>query len=184
MEDNWRPIAWRDVKGYEGKYQVSNIGLIRKSNGIIIGQYFHQHGYLIARLSQPRKAVRVHRIVAEAFIDNPEQKPFINHIDCVRSNNVVWNLEWCTQKENLDHARALGRLRSDYLVGKRSNRAKLTDEQAFSIIAEYRVGGTSWGKLAKKYGISKRSVGSIISGRSYVPLPNPPRQPMNGEETK
>lgn len=163
-----RQMNWKSIKGYEGKYEVSDTGLIRNSKGGLIGQYQNHNGYMMARLSNPRKEIRVHRIVAESFIENKYGKPFVNHIDCVRSNNTVANLEWCSQWENLNHSQHLGRMQRDYWIGKRSPSATLTDETAEQIRVEYKKGGVSWESLAKKFGTNKRTVGRIISGESYV----------------
>ena len=91
---------WKDIKGYEGLYQVSNLGRIRKENKII--SPWTQLGYKIVVLWKNKKCkkFRVHRLVAEAFILNPNNYTQVNHKDEDKSNNSVENLEWCTQKYN------------------------------------------------------------------------------------
>jgi hypothetical protein len=149
-------------------YEVSENGQIRLMTGRIIGQWSNDQGYKLVRLSKPRKIERVHRIVAEAFIPNPKCLPFINHIDFDRSNNASVNLEWCTQRENLQHSEKSGRMQRNYWVGKRSPNAILNEETAAGIRLEYAKGGISWAALGAKHGISKRSVGRIVRGESYV----------------
>ena len=161
-------MKWLPVVGHEGKYEVSNTGLIRNSSGRQIGLYKNHNGYLLARLSGPRKEVRVHRVVAEAFVENPLSLPFVNHIDCIRDNNSVKNLEWCTQWSNLNHSQKLGRMQRDYWSGKRSPNANLDDKTVAKIRQEYAAGGVSWQLLAEKYGTNKRTIGRIVSGESYV----------------
>lgn len=161
-------MKWLSVLGYEGLYEVSDTGRIRKVDGTEVGLYKNHDGYLMAKLSKPRKEVRVHRVVAEAFIANPDRLPFVNHIDCVRHNNNASNLEWCTQWQNLNHSQMLGRMQRNYWVGKRSPNAAIDSETVSKIREEYLNGGVSWETLASKYNTNKRTVGRIVSGESYV----------------
>jgi len=161
-------MKWKPVKGREGSYEVSDSGQIRKCSGKVLGQWKNDQGYSLARLANPRKTVRVHRIVAEAFIPNPKSYPFVNHIDCNRSNNSVENLEWCTQWQNLEHSRRLGRMQNDYWKGKRSPNAALDEETVRQIRQAYANGNISWDAVGKKFGVSKRTVGRIVNGESYV----------------
>lgn len=99
--------VFKDVLGYEGKYQVSNTGkvfsILRKR---VIHTEREHKGYLRVNLwrNGKRKHVPVHRLVALAFIPNPENKPQVNHIDFNKENNRADNLEWCTNDENQVHA--------------------------------------------------------------------------------
>jgi len=107
---------WKEINGYEGLYEVSNLGRIkslpkgkhRKSEMILT---LRKHPYKFVNLSKDGKAntKSVHRLVAHAFIPNPLNKSTINHIDCNPSNNNVSNLEWVTPLENQMHSRKLGR---------------------------------------------------------------------------
>ena len=113
---------WKDVVGYEGLYRVSNLGRVSSYNRKIVmdSDYFQykwerickakimkqskdKGGYLIVSLYDNEgkcKNVKVHRLVASAFIPNDENLPQIDHIDCNRMNNKISNLKWCTCKEN------------------------------------------------------------------------------------
>ena len=111
---------WKPIEGYEGLYEVSNLGRV-KSLERYVGKRHHikekyltndvnQKGYCRVLLSMNGKAKHyaVHRLVAEAFIPNKQNKPQINHIDGNKANNCATNLEWCTASENLIHARLKG----------------------------------------------------------------------------
>lgn len=116
---------WRDIKGYEGIYQVSNLGRVRS-----LDRFVRTHerfggtrlvkgkikslpllvGYPTVNLDKDykHKVEYVHRLVAEAFIPNPENKPEVNHKDANKTNNNAENLEWVTHLENVQHSERLG----------------------------------------------------------------------------
>lgn len=107
---------WKDVIGYEGRYQVSNFGTVRsldrisysgrKLKGKIIYHGTHPEGYKTVNLCSNGicKTIRVHRLVAQAFIPNPNNLPQVNHINEVKSDNRVENLEWITNRGNVNHS--------------------------------------------------------------------------------
>lgn len=115
--------VWLPVKGWETLYEVSNLGRVRSltRNKTIKKQHLIPTGYWAVALSVKHKTFsrRVHRLVAEAFIPNPENKPQVNHIDGDRKNNNAANLEWVTQRENSLHATyTLGKNPSNWLSKK------------------------------------------------------------------
>lgn len=102
----------RSVKGYEGLYTVDALGNIfslKRNKKLIPCE--DKFGYMKVCLSNKgkEKQKKIHRIVAEAFIPNPLNKPQVNHIDGNKKNNCVWNLEWCTNSENMHHMYECGK---------------------------------------------------------------------------
>ena len=99
---------WQDIKGYEGKYQISSLGRIKslKRKNVttthIIKPRLDKNGYLLINLSMNnhKNTFKVHRLVAETFIPNPDNLPCVNHKDENKTNNKITNLEWCTVKYN------------------------------------------------------------------------------------
>ena len=115
---------WKDIQGYEGFYQISNLGNVKslervvdKGNGIlqhrkerIMNKRESVDGYYVAKLNvnKKSKSIAIHILVARHFIDNPNNYPEVNHKDCNRKNNQVDNLEWCTHQQNVEHSKQLG----------------------------------------------------------------------------
>lgn len=105
---------WKDIEGYEGMYQVSNLGRVRSfkkyREGRILKSFPDPNGYLKVSLSKNNKLKnhRVHRLVAIHFIPNPQNKSQVNHIDGNKQNDNVNNLEWSTPSENGKHAYKIG----------------------------------------------------------------------------
>lgn len=104
--------VWKDIEGYEGLYEISNKGNVKSlvnNNGVarekILKPFIDSYGYEKVRLCKNKtsKIYFVHRLVAQAFIENPNNYPCINHKDECKTNNVVTNLEWCTHKYNLEY---------------------------------------------------------------------------------
>lgn len=108
---------WKPIKGFEEEYEISNYGRlksIKQKNSKIIKGYVEKHGYIHVVLTKMKngknvkyRSTRIHRLVAETFIPNPNNYSEVNHINMVKTNNMVSNLEWCTteynQKEAIKH---------------------------------------------------------------------------------
>lgn len=115
---------WKDIKGYEGLYQVSNIGRIMSLRRYVLHNYgglrevperilrpgTDSNGYQLVALYSDgiRRSIKVHRLVATAFLHNPNNKPEVNHKNGIKSDNTVGNLEWATRIENNQHALDIG----------------------------------------------------------------------------
>lgn len=157
---------WKSIEGYEGFYEVSTYGRVRsvdrvieysngnksKHKGRILKGESDRKGYKRVRLSKndEAKKFQVHRLVAIAFIPNPENKPFVNHIDEISSNNCVDNLEWVTGFENMRHGTIQQRL-SD--LKKKPVRC-INDGKEFGSVNE----------ASEYYGIERRLISGVLSG--------------------
>ena len=136
---------WKDIKGFEGYYQVSNMGRIKSLDRYVRGNKdsklhikeriikggIETRGYSFVSLNKngTRTYARIHRLVAEAFLENPFNKPEVNHIDGNKQNNTVSNLEYCTRTENEQHA---------YKIGlKKGKTVEMIDKDTGMVIAEY-----------------------------------------------
>lgn len=138
---------WRDIKGYEGLYQVSNEGNVRSlKKGIILKVANVSNGYLAVQLwdNGIPKMKLIHRLVAEAFIPNPDNLPQVNHKNEVKANNVVvlkedgsidyekTNLEWCSAKYNMNYGTAISRR-----VDKQSRQVEQLDSVTGELIRRW-----------------------------------------------
>ena len=104
--------VWKDIEGYEDRYQISNFGNVRSICGVSIIRKtsIDNKGYVAVTIKKQGQShrYRIHRLVAKAFIPNPDNKPQVNHINGIKTDNRVGNLEWCTDSENKKHAYANG----------------------------------------------------------------------------
>lgn len=168
---------WKNVCGYEGYYQISNIGNVRSVGRFAYGQSRWLNpkkikpqktgkGYLSVTLRKDGGIYRapVHRLVAIAFIHNPECKPEVNHKNGVRDDNRHTELEWCTGSENVRHALSIGL--TTPANGMRHGMAKLSDDETNEIIQINKMYGLSPAKAAEEYNITRQRVWQIIHNYS------------------
>ena len=148
---------WKDAKGYEGLYKISNYGEVwSKHSQKLLKKVKDSTGYYAVTLAKNKeyKRIRIHRLVAINFIDNPLEKPCVNHIDENKTNNHHSNLEWVTYKENMNHGTAIERTKtklSRSIVGVNINDGELIE---FSSLSE-----------ANRNGYHKGNIWACINGR-------------------
>lgn len=153
---------WKDIEGYEGVYHVSNLGRAKRvTTGRILKSGKDRGGYLQVDLCKngKHKTHRIHRLVAQAFIPNPENKPEVNHIDENKTNNMVSNLEWMTAKENSNHgtrnermAKAISKSNSIPIIATNIKTGESTEFY-----------GTS--ECARQLGLNQSNITSVLKGR-------------------
>jgi hypothetical protein len=157
---------WLPIKGYEGLYEVSNTGFVRSIKSDKVLKMENKNGYFSVNLYKNGQVHKyVHRLVAQTFIDNPNNHQEVNHIDCNKHNNRVDNLEWCDRKQNLKHSYEHGLKRYGVLHGCH----KLTDEDVTNIRKEYVEGDRehSLHALGKKYNVNWCTIQAIVKGRLW-----------------
>lgn len=157
---------WKDIEGYEGLYQVSNMGRVRSLDridarghrwkGRMLSSKLRKDGYreVILCRDGKRKYMFVHRLVAGAFLPNPDNFPQVNHKDENKANNAVSNLEWCSALYNINY-------------GARTKRAAKANERPIYVISGsgHRYFFRSSKKAAELLGIDRRNVSACLHGK-------------------
>ncbi len=181
MEEQWLPVV-----GYENRYEISDQGRLRTIPRMIrhraglssrdmkvrylklhTTRFGHLRVSLVGDLGRDfRKPCLVHRLVAEAFIPNPKNKPQVNHIDNNPGNNKVDNLVWGTPQENMLHAANCNRMRR--LPGECNPNVKLTEQQVIEIRAKYIPRLYSQRMLAREYHVDQTLVEHIVNRKTWT----------------
>ena len=164
--------VWKDISGYEGKYQVSNTGKVRSLDyhrqGIIKELALkNSRGYLVVGLMKNAKKTfySVHCLVANAFIPNPLDLPQVNHIDADKMNNQAENLEWVTAQDNAVHAIKHGCFDSSIKKLKMANELRSKAVVAINILNGSRHNFTSLREMARVLGIDRKQILMCLNGK-------------------
>lgn len=163
------PQVWEPIKGYEN-YSVSNYGEVKNSRGRLLKSYRDGKGYMSVALCRNGipKTSTVHRLVAIAFIPNPENKPTVNHINGIKTDNRAENLEWASQSENNKHAYDTGLSVAKRNVGEQNGRAKLTNSNVFEIKELLKDKELKQKEIAIRYGVHPTRIGAIKNGKAWT----------------
>lgn len=154
---------WKPYIG-DQRYSVSSLGRVRGIYSQLLSPKTHRQGYLWLRVGN--KHCLVHRLVAETFIPNPENKATVNHINANKTDNRIENLEWATQTENNRHAHRLNLCPFTLKRWKISTRGFKVSKRQVNTIKKKFESGISQAELAEEYHISKSQVCRIVRGKS------------------
>ena len=173
--------TWLPVKDFEGLYEVSSFAKIRSVERFIVldthtylkkqkelTQFNDGRGYLHVKLYDGKanpKSLTVHRIVAIAFVPNPNNLPEVNHIDGNKLNNYPENFEWTSRRDNIKHAYTF-RDPATY-KGSGNKNSKLTEEKVLKIREEYKLLKTTYKELALKNNVGITLIGYIINNKVW-----------------
>jgi len=157
---------WLPVLGLNN-YEVSNTGKIRSIKSMkSVAIFKRESGYICTGLFHNKRPIQklVHRLVAEAFISNPENKRTVNHLDDDKTNNNDWNLAWATYSENNKHAYSIGLMD---IHGEKHMHAKLDNEKVL-IIRKSCLNRIDIKKYANKYSVSESTVYDALKRRTWT----------------
>ena len=146
------------------EFFVSSEGKVYNSKMLEISQSVNKKGYCIAHIqfNTERKTCIVHRLIAQAFIPNPENKPQVNHLDGDKTNNKIENLEWVTQEENMDHAKNI----LGHFKGEKAASSILTDKEVLDIVPLLRSGFKNE-EIAKMFNVRSHMIKQIRRGIAW-----------------
>lgn len=172
---------WKSIKGYEDKYEVSNLGRVRSidrkisytrfDGKVVVRSYkskilrpaVNRHGYLMVVLGFKGLNTTVHRLVAKTFLKNNTDKKCINHIDGNKQNNFVNNLEWCSYTENMLHSMK----NKLHPSGEKLHLSKLNENQVLEIRSLYKDKKMNQTEISEFYGVNQSTISLIVNNNTW-----------------
>ena len=162
---------WKDIESFES-YKISNLGKVKNKNtNNILKPIQNPRGYLSAFLYKGGKVhnLKIHRLVAKAFLPNPNNLPQVNHKDGNKSNNSITNLEWCSASDNIKHAFKNGLMSSNCKEKEEHKLHKLTQEEVDYIRKHYKSRDKEFSSyaLGRKFGVSHTRILKIVKNEAW-----------------
>ena len=159
---------WKPVKGYNG-YFISTHGRVYSFKFVryLIPAVSRGYRRYVLFCDDKPSSLLAHRLVAIHFIPNPENKPQVNHKNCIKSDNIVSNLEWCTAYENTKHAIING-IHGEIIRGSRHHKTKLTDKDVLMIRESGRTKKFKGVELAKMFNVLPQAISKILRRETWV----------------
>lgn len=152
----------RDIVGYEGLYEFDEeLNVYNKKTGKSMKPYLDKDGYAIINLKQKHR--KVHRLIAITFIPNPDNKPEVNHINGIRNDNRIENLQWVTRTENNRHSWTLG---NQCNKGEKHPQSKLTNQIVKEIFELTELGWTQQ-KIADKINLHQSTISDVLRKKTW-----------------
>ena len=173
--------VWKDVCGYEGVYEVSSMGRVKRiarapgaTPGRVLKPYImvgYEYVSLCPGNGAPHRTTRLHRVVAQAFLgEPPDDKPEVNHRNCNPVDNRVDNLEWVSRAENMKHAHRHGRCHPvpPVLRGEQNGYSKLTEAGVRQIRHLYASGSHNHTELGTMFGVHKGTIRKVVIHQTWA----------------
>lgn len=177
---------WKDITDFEGLYQVSNLGNIKSIARVsTIGRRLKErmlslkvnkdNGYVYVSLFRQGKTYnkRVHILVAQEWVKNPNKLPIVHHKDADKENNKVNNLQWATQKTNVNESIKAGNMK---VTGSEHPQAKLTEESVYEIKELLATTKLTQKSIAERYGVEKSAISKIKRNITWTHVEYPRRK--------